>query len=128
MPNPATLTDVERRWRPMSDQELLNAKAFLTDAWWLLTTRLPALETAMLSSDPLVFVSADNVRRVVTNMVLRMLRNPEGFVTESIDDYSYRRATAIASGALSILPDELVELTPGGRRRVRSIRLVAHGE
>jgi hypothetical protein len=112
----------------MSDQELLNAKAFLTDAWWLLTTRLPALETAMLSSDPLVFVSADNVRRVVTNMVLRMLRNPEGFVTESIDDYSYRRATAIASGALSILPDELVELTPGGRRRVRSIRLVAHGE
>ena len=96
MANPVTLSDVEDRFfRPLSDRELVNAKAWLADAWWLVTTRIPSLETNI--EDELVPV--ENVVTVVTSMVHRMLKNPEGNISESIDDYTYRRAENVASGA-----------------------------
>lgn len=125
MTNPITLSDVEDRfYRPLTDRELVNTKAWLSDSWWLLTTRLPALESNVTATT----VPLANVRRVVVAMVHRLLKNPEGFVTESIDDYSYRRATLVASGALSLEDDERALLIPGGRRKVNSHRLRAYGE
>ena len=125
MANPITLSDVEDRfYRPLTDRELINTKAWLSDAWWLLTARLPNLEANLTAE----LIPLANVRRVVVAMVHRLLKNPEGFVTESIDDYSYRRATLVASGALSLEHDERALLIPGGRRKVHSHRLRAYGE
>lgn len=124
MPNPAMLPDVQARFRPLTDQEQINGIAYLDDAWWLLTGRLPNLEANLTAGR----VSEGNVIRVVSNMVVRVLRNPKGLLEESIDDYRYRRDALVSSGALHVTPEELADLTPGAGRLVNSVRLVAYGE
>lgn len=123
MSNPATVGDVEDRWRPLTDQETTNAEALLADAWALLLARRPTLEADITAAT----VSEENVIRVVVAMVLRVLRNPDGKLEESIDDYSYRRDSAMSTGGLYVTTDELADLTPG-RRRHRSVRLVAYDD
>jgi len=124
MPNPATLDDVVERFRPLSDAEQVNASAFLDDAWFLLTGRRPTLEADLGAG----LVSLGNARRVIASMVVRVLRNPDGKLEESIDDYRYRRDSLISSGVLNVTEDELADLTPGGSRKSRSVRLVAYGD
>lgn len=125
MANPAVLSDVEDRYyRPLTDRELINAWTWLDDAWWYLTTRLPALEDNITDE----LIAEPTARNVVVSMVMRMLKNPEGLVSESIDDYSYRRATNAASGVMSVDAAEVALLTPGGRSRFVSRRTVAYGD
>lgn len=124
MPNPATISDIEDRFRTLTATERTNAEAYLEDAWWLLTGRIPALEANMAAGT----VKVGNVVRVVTAMVIRVLRNPEGKLEESIDDYRYRRDSLVSSGVLSVTDAELADLTPGSGRRTNSVRLVAYGE
>ena len=125
MANPATVADIEARWRPLNSQETINATAFLEDAWWLILGRLPLIEDYITAGT----VSEGNVKRVVVAMVRRMLRNPEGIrvVEESIDDYRQRRELLVGNDALYLTPDELADLTPG-RATQRSVRLVAYGD
>lgn len=123
MPNPATVHDLEERWRPLSEQQSINAVAYLDDAWAMLLSRRPGLEDDLTDGA----VSERNVVRVVAAMVLRILRNPEGKASEQIDDYKYTRTELSASGLLHVTPDELADITPGRRRR-RSIRLVRDGD
>lgn len=123
MPNPATTADIAARWRPLTAQETTNATAFLADAWALLLMRRPTLEADITAGK----VTTTNVIRVVVAMVLRVLRNPDGKLEESIDDYRYRRDSALSSGLLYVSPDELADLTPGRKRR-SSVRLVVYGD
>lgn len=123
MPNPVSTGDIEDRWRPLTDQETLNAEAFIDDAWWLLLSRRPSLEDQLADET----VSEGNVVRVICAMVLRVLKNPNGLLQESIDDYTYRRDTLVSGGLLYVTSDELADVTPG-RARSRSVRLVAHGD
>lgn len=124
--NPVTIEDLEARWRPLSQAEQINAAAFLEDAWALVLTRRPNLEADIAAGT----VSVGNVIRVVSAMVLRVLRNPEGKLQESIDDYSYRRDEVVSSGRLHITDDELDVLAPVvvGGSRFRSVRLVTYGD
>lgn len=124
MPNPAVISDIEDRFRPLTPAEEVNATAHLEDAWQMLLSRLPNLEANMTAGT----VTAANVIRVVSNMVIRILRNPEGKSEEQIDDYRYRRDALISSGALTVTADELADLTPAAARRINSVRLVAYGE
>lgn len=124
MPNPATIDDVEARFRPLTAAEQVNAETFLDDAWWLLLGRLPNLEANLTAGT----VSTENAVRVVASMVVRILRNPEGKSEESIDDYRYRRDALVSSGMLHVTDDELADLTPGDFRRSRSVRMVAYGD
>ncbi len=123
MANPAIVADIEARWRPLDAQETTNAEAFLGDAWALLLSRRPNLEADITAAT----VSTDNVVRVVVAMVLRILKNPDGKLEESIDDYRYRRDALVASGTLHVTSDELADITPGRVHR-RSVRLVTHGD
>lgn len=120
---PATVEDIEARWRPLSDQEALNAQAFLGDAWWLLLSRRPLLSTWLASGE----VNEGNVARVIVAMVLRILKNPDGWDEEAVDDWRGRRNSLTASGVLTVTPDELADITPGRKRR-SSVRLVIYGE
>lgn len=124
MPNPATVTDIEDRWRSLSDDEKVVAHTFLDDAWWLLTSRLPSLESNQTAGT----VSDRNVVRVLASMVIRVLRNPEGYEDEALDDWRGRRSALTSSGVLHLTADEAASLTPGGFRSVRSVRLVTHGD
>ena len=123
MANPATIADIEARWRPLSTQEAINAEAYLGDAWWLLQGRRPTLDADLTAGT----VTEGNVVRIVTAMVLRILKNPDGKVEESIDDYRYRRDSLMASGLLSVTDDELADITPVRAKR-NSVRLVVHGD
>ena len=123
MANPADISDIESRWRPLSAQEAVNATAFLSDAWAMLLGRRPSLDADITAGT----VSTDNVTRVVCAMVLRVMKNPNGFASETIDDWSGTRDALIASGELRITSDELADVTPG-RRGQRSTRLVAYGD
>jgi hypothetical protein len=123
MANPVTVADIEDRWRPLTAQETTNAEAYLTDAWWLLLGKLPDLETHVADG----LVSQGNVTRVVVAMVLRIMKNPDGKLEESIDDYRYRRDSLVSAGELLVTLEELAALTPSGQRH-NSVRLIAYGE
>lgn len=125
MVNPVQVSDLESRWRPLSTQETVNAQAYLDDAWSLLTTRRPTLEADITATT----VSQGSVERVVCAMVLRVLRNPDGYITEAVDDWSGTRSPARASGELFVTPEELADVTPAAiRTNRRSVRLVAYGD
>lgn len=123
MPNPVSTSDLANRWRPLTAQETVNANAFLGDAWSLLLTRRPTLETDMAAGT----VTTASVIRVISAMVLRVLRNPDGKKSEGLDDYTFTRDDRMASGLLHVTPEELADVTPG-RRGPRSVRLVIYGE
>lgn len=123
MANPATIADLEARWRPLTAEEVVNATAFLGDAWAELLSRRPNLEADVEAGA----VNEANVTRVVAAMVLRVMRNPEGWAQESIDDWSGRRNDLVADGILRVTPEELAAVTPGRAIR-RSVRLVVYGD
>jgi len=123
MPNPASTTDLENRYRVLTSSEVTNANAFLGDAWALLLARRPTLEADITAGT----VTNANVIRVVCAMVLRVLRNPNGVLEFAIDDYRERRDSLVSSGVLHVTGDELSDVTPG-RRRQRSIRLTVYGD
>lgn len=123
MANPTIIADIEARWRPLSEQEDRNAQAFLEDAWAELLSKRPNLEAELAAG----IVSRANAVRVVCAMVLRVLKNPDGYEDESIDDWRGRRSALVASGVLHVTSDELALVTPGRAHR-RSIRLVKDGD
>lgn len=122
--NPAATSDIEGRfYRDLTEREALIAQTWLDDAWVLLLSRRPTLETDVTAGT----VAESTVIRVLCAMVGRVFANPEGLLEESVDDYSYRRDSAVSGGLLYITPEELADVTPG-RASHRSVRLIAYGE
>lgn len=121
--NPATIFDLESRWRPLSEQEAINAGAFLADAWGHILGRRPNLEADITAGT----VSTANVTRVVCASVLRVLKNIEGWEEESQDDWRGKRNELLASGELFLTTTEWADITPGRKSR-RSVRLVSYGD
>lgn len=120
MANPVTVSDLEARWRPLTPGEVGVAQALLDDAWAVLSVRLPNLVGDLEADPPAVAQSV--VVAVVSAMVLRVMRNPDGKVSESIDDYTYRRSDAVADGSLYVTADELGLLSPTGSGNAFTIR------
>lgn len=108
MANPVIVSDIESRWRPLSVPEQVVANALLGDAWAELLVRVPLLEQRIADGA----LSESLVVRVVSAMVLRVLKNAEGMQRESQDDYSYERVKDAAAGFLFVSPDELSLLSP----------------
>lgn len=128
---PVTVEDIEARWRPLSDQESVNAQAFIADAWEELLIRRPELEANMTAGT----VREGNVCRILAWAVRRVLINPEGWVQETLDDWTGRRSDLVAQGTLYFTDEELAVVTPPpetgpgvvvGRRH--SVRLVRDGD
>ena len=112
MANPAGIADLEARWRPLSGNEIANGEALLADAWSYLHDDVPSLDASIESGA----VQVSTVIAVMSSMVLRVLRNPDGKVQEALDDYSYRRADGLAGGFLYATEEELNRLRPSLRR------------
>ncbi|MGN6245117.1 MAG: Gp19/Gp15/Gp42 family protein [Motilibacteraceae bacterium] len=114
--NPAAVSDLVRRWRPLSDSEQIIAASLLDDAWQILLSRVALLQSRLDPADTATTVKLDPklVVAVETAMVLRVLRNPDGKRQESIDDYSWTRDNAVSAGLLYATDDELAMLAPAG--------------
>jgi len=126
MPNPVTPSDLaDRLGRDLTTTETTTATALLVDAWAVLIARDPSIDARLTDSS----LSADLVRVVVSAMVLRVLRNPDGKRQEAIDDYSWTRDTSLAGGSLYVSDDELALLAAPYTGSTRgSVRMVAYGE
>lgn len=97
-----TLSDVESRLgREISDlAEVELVETLLEDAERLISRRAPSGTLDPASLDPLA------VKQVAASAVARVLRNPDGYRSESAGGVSYTLDTRAAAGFLTILADE----------------------
>lgn len=123
MANPASIIDLASRWRPLSADEQIVGQTLLGDAWVILKRRLPTIEDD-IAADTTGDLEADVVR-VLAAATLRVLKNPDGYKQESIDDWSGTRHGAAATGTLFFTDEELSGLIPGGKGRAFSVDLMA---
>jgi len=123
----AVAEDVEIEiMRPLSPVEVMAVGQWITQLSALIRYRRPGID-ALISDQKL---PQEVVVGAIAASIARKLSNPEGKMQESVDDYAYRRADAVADGTLYISDADWAMLTPpsatGGR--VRSVRLAAYGD
>lgn len=115
MTNPASVDDVVARWRPLSEAEATVAATLIDDAWRKLK-RL-AKKRGIADLEAQVGADVDDLReevvRILAESVLRVLKNPDGNVQESIDDYARTRNLDVASGLLTFPDEDMDDLFPG---------------
>lgn len=121
----ATTYDVEARLqRNLSGVELTAAVVFLQEASGIARRAIPDIDASIATDVNLTEVVAGRIAAAVA----RVLRNPDGLVQESIGAYAYRRADAVADGALFLSADELTQMRPAASsRRIGSQKLLARG-
>jgi hypothetical protein len=116
-----TFADVDefaKRDIPASDQTWVEAR--IVEAESLLETYRGDLD------DWIAVLPAKREAKVilaVCRMVDRLLKNPDGYSTETDGDYSYGRSGALAAGEIYASRADLRLLGLGTRRRFRSVRL-----
>lgn len=99
----ASSSDVQDRLgRPLTDDETTQVEALLNDAEVLLTLRIPDLEEQVTAGD----IDQALVVMVEANSVVRLIRNPNGYTSETDGSYSYQLNWRLASGSLEILDSE----------------------
>lgn len=99
----ATISNLaDRLGRDLTDTETRQATALLDDATAIILDRFPQYATTPTAAST----------AVCSAMVLRVLRNPEGKRSESIDDYSYTIDSARSAGELYMTENEVDTLTP----------------
>ena len=98
----AQVSDVVARMGPLTPEQTTLATTLLGDAEVRLASRVPDL-LAKVAADP-EFAKA--VIQVESWMVVRVLRNPDGYRQESEDGYSYSFDTRAAAGFLTVLREE----------------------
>lgn len=114
----ATASDVTARWaRTPTDEESTLIEVRLEDAERLIRRRIPDLDDQVTAGD----IAEDDVIQVEAEAVLRLVRNPEGYMSESDGNYTYMLRNDIATGRLEILSEEWEIL---GIRRARFAILV----
>jgi hypothetical protein len=99
----ATSSDVAVRWaRTPTVEETALIDVKLADVHRMIRRRIPDLDALVLSGE----IDRDDVVRVESDTVLRFLRNPEGFVSETDGNYTYQYSQQTVAGKLEILPEE----------------------
>lgn len=115
----ATVADVAARWgQTPSDADAALIAIRLADAERMILRRIPDLHDLVRKGE----IATEDVVQVEADAVLRLIRNPEGFISETDGDYSYQMSKELAAGRLTILDDEWDML---GYRRARMSILVA---
>lgn len=104
--SPAVIQDlVARSFRPLTDPEQQVGSVLLEDAWNLILRHRPHVAERIADE---AFKSL--VIQVQCAMVLRVIKNPDGLLSEQIDDYTYRRDSAVSDGSLYVSDAELALL------------------
>lgn len=103
----ATLADVQARYHlPIEDDLHPLVEARIEDAEQKIRARIPALDDLVVQGR----VSEGVLKRVISDAVLRILRNPEGYVAESDGAYSYQFAHTGGGSDLTIPPEDWRDL------------------
>ena len=99
---------------PISGRELIPeeetlVEARLEDVERRIRRRITDLDAKILAET----VDVEDVKQVEADAVLRLVRNPEGYLSETDGNYTYMLSRDIASGKLGILPEEWAILGVG---------------
>lgn len=98
--SPATSTDVANRsLRPLTSDEVAWVATALEDAFGQIVQQVPGIDER-LDATPSDEALRKLVIQVQSAMVLRVLRNPDGVLEQTIDDYRRRLDAAVSTGAL----------------------------
>lgn len=96
----ATPTDVEARiGRELTPDENLQVSELLEDVETLIRIKIPDLDAKVAEGT----IPERLVVMIEVNAVVRVLRNPDAYVSETDGNYSYTRSANGASGYLEIL-------------------------
>lgn len=110
----ATFQDVQDRFYqdiPPEDQKLVETR--LQDAENKIRASLPDLDY-QIEENPLL---QDTVVRICADAVIRLIRNPEGYIQETDGAYTYMLSQSLADGRLTITSEEWADL--GVKKKVR---------
>ena len=108
MPTYASASDVTKRWaKTPTDEENELIEIRLADAERMIERglkrrNLPDLATQIAAAT----IDVEDVKQIEAEAVLRLVRNPEGYQSESDGNYTYMLRSDLASGRLEILPEE----------------------
>lgn len=95
----ATPADVAARLgRELAPEEITQVAVLLDDTELLLRARIPDLLEKVESGE----IDRAVVVMIEANMVMRVLRNPQGFTQETDGNYSYTVSEKVASGLLDV--------------------------
>lgn len=98
----ADADDVSVRWGRTLTTETELVERRLEDAERLILKRIPDLVAQIAAGD----IDVEDVKQVEAEAVLRLVRNPDGYISETDGDYTYQLSQSSASGKLRIEPDE----------------------
>lgn len=99
----AAAADVSVRWgRTLTTEENLLVVKRLEDAERLILKRIPDLVAQIAATT----IDVEDVKQVEAEAVLRLVRNPDGYISETDGDYTYQLSQSSAFGKLRIEPDE----------------------
>lgn len=99
----ATAEDVQAvLGRTLTPEETALVERRLAQVERMLLRRIPDLDDQIAAGD----LDEDDVTDIEAESVLRLVRNPEGYTSESDGTYSYQFNRETASGRLEILPSE----------------------
>jgi hypothetical protein len=103
----ADTSTVELAWnQPVTGGTIDYVDYLIDKAERLVRDKVPTLDARITAGR----LTDSTVGDVVVDMVVRLLRNPEGLSSESAGDYSYQRNAATGEGRLFLRPDELARL------------------
>jgi len=103
----ATADDVEDL-RPLDADERDRAAVLLRYASAQIRRQLPDIDARIAAGQ----LDADLARYVTVQMVVRVLRNPDGVLQETVGPSSISYDRTQSTGQLALAPDELAMLTP----------------
>jgi hypothetical protein len=99
----AAAEDVQARFlRTLDTDEQRVVTTRLDDAERMIRRRITDLDAQIVAGT----IDQDDVIQVEADMVLRLIRNPDGYSSETDGNYSYTISSQVASGVLEVLPDE----------------------
>lgn len=114
----ATFEDVQNRFhREIEPEDRRLIETRLLDAENKIRIRIQDLDYQM-DQEPLL---RDTVVRICAEAVLRLIRNPDGYVQESDGNYTYMMQQRLEEGKLTITHDEWADL--GIRKKVSVIHM-----
>ena len=114
----ASADDVSVRWgRSLTPEDCALVRVRLDDVERMLRRRIPDMDDKVESGD----LDVEDIVQVEADAVLRLARNPEGYLSETDGNYTYQLQKDLASGRLQITDEEWEIL---GVRRSRMSVLV----
>ena len=99
----ASVDDVAVRWsRDLSCEERELVSVRLEDVERLIRRRVPTLDDRLAAGS----IDVEDLIQVEADAVLRLCRNPEGYVSETDGNYTYTLSKDLATGKLMLTSDE----------------------